>query len=237
MSGWFAARPVAPGVICLTEHAVHDFYRANIHVVQGRDADLVVDTGTGVAALRPALGPRERPVLAVATHAHVDHVGGLHEFAGRLGPAVEAEAFATMDDAVTLQHWFRAQAGALERPPAPGFDLASWRLTPAALTGLLAEGDRIDLGDRLFRVLHLPGHSPGSLGLLEEREGLFLTGDAIYDDTLVDDLPGSDPETYCRTMERLRGLDVALCLGGHGEPFDRARLVRIAEAYLRARAP
>jgi glyoxylase-like metal-dependent hydrolase (beta-lactamase superfamily II) len=237
MSGWFAARPVAPGVTCLTEPAVHDFYRANIHLVRGRDADLVVDTGTGVAPLLPALGPADRPRIAVATHAHVDHAGGLHAFAQRLGPAAEAEALAGMDETATLQHWFRAQTAALSHPPSPGFALADWRLTPAPLTRRLAEGDRIDLGDRRFTVLHLPGHSPGSLGLIEERTGLFLTGDAIYADTLVDDLPGSDIAAYCATMERLRTLDVALCLGGHGEPFDRAGMVAIAETYLRHRAP
>jgi glyoxylase-like metal-dependent hydrolase (beta-lactamase superfamily II) len=42
----------------------------------------------------------------------------------------------------------------------------------------------IDTGDRHFEVLHLPGHSPGSIGLWEERSGTLFSGDAIYDGPL-----------------------------------------------------
>ncbi|MGQ0565133.1 MAG: MBL fold metallo-hydrolase [Gemmobacter sp.] len=230
---WFHATAVAPGLTCLTEPHVHDFYRANIWHLAGRDADLVVDFGCGLFPLRPALPLTGRPVIAVATHAHIDHVGGFHEFADRRGPAAEAQHFAAMDEPGTLQATLRAIPDALARLPAPDFDLAAWTLTPAPLSTALREGDLIDLGDRRFRVLHLPGHTPGSLGLLDETDGLFFTGDAIYDDTLVDDRPGSDIAAYCATMDRLRHLDVSLACGGHGPPFDRARMVGIAEDYLR----
>ncbi|MFZ1348812.1 MAG: MBL fold metallo-hydrolase, partial [Tabrizicola sp.] len=95
-----------------------------------------------------------------------------------------------------------------------------------------AEGDRIDLGDRQFTVLHLPGHSPGGIGLLDEVGGLFLTGDAIYDDEILDELPGASIPDYLRTMERLRGIDFRLAIGGHGPEMSRQRLIAIAEDYL-----
>ena len=49
------------------------------------------------------------------------------------------------------------------------------------MTRALDEGDVIDLGDRVFKVLHLPGHSRGSIGLLEEATGVFFSGDVIYE--------------------------------------------------------
>jgi glyoxylase-like metal-dependent hydrolase (beta-lactamase superfamily II) len=232
---WFDATTVAPGLTCLTEPAVHEFFRANIWHLAGRDADLVVDFGCGLSPLRAALPLTGRPVIAVATHAHVDHVGGFHAFADRRGPAIEAHYFAAMDEPGTLQGELRDQPGALSRLPAPGFDLSRWSLVPAPLTTALHEGDVIDLGDRRLNVLHLPGHSPGSLGLLDDRDGLFFTGDAIYDDTLVDDVPGSDISAYLKTMERLRQLDLRLACGGHGKPFDCRRLRAIAESYVLAK--
>ncbi len=235
MTGWFTSTTVAPGVICLTEPAVHEFYRANVYHLVGRDADLVVDFGCGLAPLRPVLPLSGRPVIAVATHAHVDHVGGFHEFDDRRGPAAEASHFAAMDEPGTLQSTLRNIPDALHRLPTPGFDLARWSLTPAPLTTALRDGDVIDLGDRRFTVLSLPGHSPGSMGLMDETDGLFFTGDAIYDDTLVDDLPGSDIPAYLATMDRLRHLDLSLALGGHGAPFGKARLRAITEGYLRQR--
>jgi glyoxylase-like metal-dependent hydrolase (beta-lactamase superfamily II) len=234
---WFEVTPLGPALWRTTEPAVNPFYRANAYTIHGRDADLQVDFGCGLAPLRPALPLTGRPVIAVATHAHVDHVGGLHEFSDRRGPAAEAATFAAMDDAGTLQLWLRggAEGAAYSSPPAPGFRLADWRLVPAPLTLALSEGDLIDLGDRRFRVLHLPGHSPGSLGLLDEAAGLFLSGDAIYDDMLVDDVPGASVADYLRTMQRLLTLDFAAAHGGHGPEMTRARLREIAGNYITER--
>lgn len=228
MTDWFARSAPAPGVTCWTEPFAPPFYRANLYRLRGRDADLWVDFGCGLAPLPTP----DRPAIAVATHAHVDHIGGFHAFSDRRGHAAETAAFASMDEAATLAHWLRADPEGLGRLPHGGFDLAAWRQTPAPLTATLAEGDRIDLGNRSFTVLHLPGHSPGSIALLDEAAGLMFAGDAIYDDALVDDVPGADITAYRATMERLRGLDVALVLGGHGPPFGRTRMVDIAEDYL-----
>ncbi len=235
---WFLTEPLAAGLFRTTEPAVNDWYRANAYTVHGRDADLQVDFGCGFAPLRPALPLTGRPVIALATHAHVDHVGGFHEFSDRRGPAAEAGAFADMAPEATLQHWLReeVEGPAFDAPPSAGFRLADWRLVPAPLTQVLAEGDVIDLGDRRFRVLHLPGHSPGSLGLLDEAAGLLLSGDAIYDDTLVDDVPGASVPDYLVTMDRLRRLDLAQAHGGHGPAMTRARLREIAEDYMRTRS-
>ena len=61
------------------------------------------------------------------------------------------------------------------------------------------EGDRIDLGDRAFSVLSLPGHTPGSIGLWDEADGTLFCGDAVYaEDPLIDQAPTSDVEAYLR---------------------------------------
>ncbi len=235
---WFETVEVATGIWRITEPAVHSFYRANAYLVAGRERDLVLDFGVGVAPLRPALPRPGRPVLAVASHAHVDHIGGFHEFDDRLGHLAEAGSFAAMDDAGTLQHWFRDErAGpSLARLPAAGFNLSRWALQPAPLTATLAEGDVIDLGDRRFRVLHLPGHSPGSVGLLDEADGTLLSGDAIYEGGLVDDIPGASVPEYLVTMERLARLDCRQVLAGHGRSLSGAEMQDIARGYLAAKA-
>ena len=93
----------------------------------------------------------------------------------------------------------------------------------------------IDLGDRAFEVLHLPGHSPGSIGLWEEASGVLFSGDAIYDGPLLDELQGSDVEDYAATVRRLRQLPVEVVHGGHENSFGRARLVELCDAYLARR--
>lgn len=232
--GWFHTQQIEPGLFRTVEPHVDPMFRANLYTLHGRDADLQLDFGVGVAPLRPALPLTGKPVIAVASHAHVDHVGGFHEFARRCGPAAEADAFTDMAEAGTLQGAFRDWPDALTALPEPGFRLQDWRLVPAPLTRRLREGDRIDLGDRVFTVLVLPGHSPGSLALLDERDGLLLSGDAVYDDELVDDIPGASVADYRRTMARLLDLDFRIVHGGHGPAFTPARLREIALGYLEA---
>jgi glyoxylase-like metal-dependent hydrolase (beta-lactamase superfamily II) len=97
------------------------------------------------------------------------------------------------------------------------------------------EGDVIDLGDRSFEVLHLPGHSPGGIGLFERSTGILLSGDAIYDGPLIDEFPDADIGAYCQTMRRLRSLPVTIVHGGHDPSFSRARMVEIVDRYLEQR--
>lgn len=230
---WFSCARLAEGLDMLTEPYVHPYMRANIHHLRGRDRDLVVDTGMGLADLTAALDLTPgKPVLAVATHIHLDHVGSLHAFAERAGPTVSAEGFATMPDVLTYADMFRTMQDPVERAPAPGWEAADYRLEPAPLTLRLGEGDVVDLGDRRFTVLHLPGHSPDSIALFDEADGLFFSGDAIYDDQLLDDLPDSDRAAYRRTMQRLLDLPIRVGHGGHGPAFDWARMRRIAGDYL-----
>ncbi|MDR6972864.1 glyoxylase-like metal-dependent hydrolase (beta-lactamase superfamily II) [Leifsonia shinshuensis] len=119
----------------------------------------------------------------------------------------------------------------------PGFDIGSYTITAATPTATLEDGDTVDLGDRRLRALHLPGHTRGSLCLFDEEAGALFSGDVIYDDILLDDLHESDVDQYVATMLRLQDLPVQTVYPGHGDPFDRARMLEIIADYLRTRAP
>ena len=232
-TNWFSTHAISDRLTRICEPHVHPFFRANMFHVVGRDADLVIDFGMGLADLRSVLRiPPGKPVLAVATHVHVDHVGSFHEFEMRLGHAAEADAFASMPDAATLAGYFRKQPDALSATAPTGMTPEAYEIPPAPLTRILAENDVVDIGGASYTVLHLPGHSPGSIGLFEERTGEFFSGDAIYEGGLVDDLPGCDIEVYKGTMGRLAELDAGVVHGGHGVMFGRDRLRAIALNYL-----
>jgi glyoxylase-like metal-dependent hydrolase (beta-lactamase superfamily II) len=123
--------------------------------------------------------------------------------------------------------------------PYRGYDPAAYRLRPARVTRALADGDEISLGDRTLTVLHLPGHSPGSIALLDRGNGILFTGDVVYDDDeLLDELDGSDIAGYLQTMARLAALPadaVRVVHAGHDASFGRARLNQLTGGYLRAR--
>jgi glyoxylase-like metal-dependent hydrolase (beta-lactamase superfamily II) len=247
---WFTSTRVADGITHITEPHVHPLLRCNVWHVRGRDRDLVVDTSLGLrplgALVAAALG---HPLLAVATHAHSDHIGGIHEFAERAVHHAEAAVMAapgtvTVDATVygdLVLGPYRA-AGydvpdlLVDAVPPGGLPAAELPRPAAPPTRLLDAGDVVDLGDRAFEVLHLPGHSPGSIGLWEIATGVLFSGDAVYDGPLLDELDGSDVAAYAVTMRRLRALPVRVVHAGHEASFGRERLVELCDAYLAARA-
>jgi len=89
------------------------------------------------------------------------------------------------------------------------------------------------LQQEAYQVLHVPGHSPGSIALWDAKSRTVFSGDAVYDGDLLDALYHSNPETYRLTLERLRRLDAEVVHGGHYPSFGKARLQEIVDAYLR----
>jgi glyoxylase-like metal-dependent hydrolase (beta-lactamase superfamily II) len=248
---WFQRRRIGD-VTLLWEPHVHPLLRCNIWHVRGRDADLLVDTGLGVASLRTAAADLfGSHLFAVATHTHADHGGGMHEFSERWVHAEEADKARSghYHFPLDVDAWTPERREAIERSgygpgleggmltavPVPGYRAADYRLRGFEPTRLLQEGEMVDLGDRSFEVLHLPGHSPGSIGLYERSTQMLFSGDAIYDGPLLDTLPDSDVAVYRRTMERLLELPVSIVHAGHDPSFGRERLRVLARAYLEAR--
>ncbi len=83
---WWRSSSISPRVTRIWEPHVTRLLRCNIWHVRGSHRDLLVDTGLGVAPLRSAFPELfDREPIVVATHAHHDHVGGLHEFHERRG--------------------------------------------------------------------------------------------------------------------------------------------------------
>jgi glyoxylase-like metal-dependent hydrolase (beta-lactamase superfamily II) len=234
---WYRTRAVGDGITHIDEPNIKPFYRCNIWHVRGRDRDMLLDSGSGVVSLVAQISLlAERPVLAVASHTHFDHIGNHHEFPQRAVHAAEAEILAHPEPAKILADVYATEEMFTALPPG-GFDRNAYRVAPAPATRLLGDGEVIDLGNRHFEVLHLPGHSPGSIALWEKATGILFGGDVVYDGQLLDDNYHSVVADYVRSMERLRELPVRVVHGGHMPSFGRDRLRAIIDGYLAEKAP
>lgn len=224
------------GVWRIEELYAHPYCRGAIWVVDGVERRLVLDAGWGLAALRthvPALF--DRPIVAVASHTHFDHIGGLDQFSDRLVHPLEAGILADPTPA-NVQSWpFLRDYDALVFDPVPGgFDAEGWRLPPMPAE-TVGEGDRIELGARTLAVLHTPGHSPGHLCLFEEATGYLFAADAIYEGELFDDVPGASVPDLLKSHARLAGLPSTRVFPSHFGVFERPRLLELMDAYRRAK--
>lgn len=229
---WYEIADVGAGVSRVLESHVAPWMRCNMWLVRGRERNLLIDNGMGLRPLKAeiaALG--ERPVAAVCTHCHFDHMGCLHEFDVRLGSSHEAEIFAGPQlDNTCARAWIAGDL--LTALPHEGYALDQYRIHPAPLTGYLDEGDVLDTGDRAFQVVHTPGHSPGSIALYEKSTGILFSGDIVYDGQLIDNAWHSNPEAYRESLHRLRELPVEIVHAGHEGSFGRDRLIELIDLYL-----
>jgi len=248
---WFVRERIDDAITMLREPHVVPLMRCNIWHLRGRDRDLLVDAGMGLVSLASEISDlADKPITAVASHGHDDHIGGFHEFDDVRAHPHEASLLLEppLDSLEPRMAWGDDAVDALERAGypmpeqyfvtalPPGFALDTYRQQPVRAVHQIVEGDVVDLGDRSFEVLHLPGHSPGSIGLWEAATGTLFSGDAIYDGPLLDELPESSISDYCNTMERLLTLPVTVVHAGHDDSFDRDRLHELAREYLARRA-
>ena len=190
---------------------------------------------TGLATKRAALVARLREAgclpgtlaLVLLTHGDVDHAGNAKHLRDVYGAKVgihpdDAPMIETGDmdlgrkpvpDRVTMTGRFIRVAGTLMELTRRGDALGT--LTP----DLLVDED-FDLSPYGLdaRVLHLPGHSRGSIGVLTASGDLFC-GDLLYHWRKVSVPIMDDAAAHAASMAKLRRLDVKTVYPGHGKPF------------------
>lgn len=231
---WWRVRPMGDGVTMIDEPHIREFYRCNVWHVRGRDRDMLVDSGMGVVSLRewvPLVS--ERPLEAVASHTHFDHIGCHHEFPCRSCHGAEAHLLRAPTRANTFADKYVTDDIFSALPPAP-YHSATYRVAAAPVTRILWDGDIVDLGDRRFQVIHTPGHSPGGIALWEAATGILFSGDIVYDGELIEGPSAEEQRQYRDSMVRLLDLPVRVVHGGHFPSYDGARHRAIIRAWLDA---
>jgi glyoxylase-like metal-dependent hydrolase (beta-lactamase superfamily II) len=96
----------------------------------------------------------------------------------------------------------------------------------AGVDRLLGDGDTLAMGDRVFEVIHAPGHSSDSICLYNEDEGVLFAGDSPL---LITSSEGSYEAGFQRTLERLCARDVRRIYFGHGPPLTERCNERLRE--------
>ena len=159
------------------------------------------------------------------------HIGGHYEFDERVVHEAEADILADPSLEATVAADYLGENW-IDAVPLNEAGKREYFIRPAPATRIVNEGDVLDLGNRHFEVFHLPGHSPGSICLWEEKTRTLFSGDVIYDGELLDELYHSEKQTYYNSLVRLRDLPVDTVHGGHYGSFGRERLVQLIDNYL-----
>jgi glyoxylase-like metal-dependent hydrolase (beta-lactamase superfamily II) len=194
----FKAKLVAEKVWCIDDKGADNFY-----LVEGKDKALLIDTGTGAGHLKEYLVSLTKlPIIVANTHGHPDHAGGNFEF---------DQVYAHPADFEMIQKYGNQEKRAGNANP------------KSTVLNSVKQGYQFDLGGRKLEVVEVPGHTKGSICLLDSRHRILFTGD--NDNSLVWlFLKECTPlEIYLQTLEKLnqRAGEFETILPGHGIPLDK----------------
>ena len=142
------------------------------YVVLGKEKAALIDTGMGIDSIAEVIREiTDLPIVVICTHGHPDHAGGNAEFEPALINPADRDVFERM---TTLE--FRQQdVGRM-----PGGEKWASRLQPQGPSPVDAQdGQLIDLGGRTLELLFAPGHTHGSMFVMDRQTGAVFTGDNV----------------------------------------------------------
>ncbi len=174
----------------------------------------VIDPGGDLEHVKRAIAETKMtPEKIILTHGHIDHAGGAHELKEDLGVLIEGphEADKFLLDGLEDQG---REYGVHAKNATPD----RW----------LDEGDDVSIGGHTFDILHCPGHSPGSVVLVNHAHKFAIVGDVLFQGSIGrTDFPYGDHEaliTAIKTKLFPLGDDYAfICGHGPGSTIGRER--------------
>lgn len=205
-------------------HRIPGLKRANAYLLLGEtltlvDTGMAGDTGAILGAIHELGRKPADLVRIIVTHHHTDHTGSLAALKERTGaqvlahpadaPYISGERPRPLPKHLFLQLLFRLMRTRSHRGETP-------------VDATIQDGDRLALLGGAT-VIHVPGHTPGSIVLHFPAERLLITGDAIIVQGGKPRLPPSffsqDAEQAIASARRLAMLDFETLCGGHGDPI------------------
>jgi glyoxylase-like metal-dependent hydrolase (beta-lactamase superfamily II) len=214
----------------------------NAWALASGDGVVLVDTGMheagSLAHLERALeqvGLRlEHVRRVICTHAHVDHCGQAPSIAERAGCEVwlhpaHGHLTRSLEDP---EHTMLRRAEVARQSGVPEHDIRRWLEARSGqgsgqagvlrADGELVDGVTVETDLGAWQVIETPGHAPSHVCLHQPERRLLLSGDHLLGRiSLFFDVGWTpDPvQEFLDSLDRVEGLDVRLCLAGHGRPF------------------
>ena len=234
---WFTVQPIDQTTFAISEYGhwekVHSF------LLIGENQAALIDTGLGIDHIKRVTDQlTDLDILVLTTHVHWDHIGGHGEFETIYVHKEEEDWLINGIHGLPIEQVRKNVGRDITLPVPPSFQPDTYKPFQGTPTGVLHDGDEIELGNRKLTIYHTPGHSPGHIAILDTSRGYLFTGDLLYDETPVYAFfPTTDPEQLVNSLEKIAAIpNVKRIYGGPNtvglDPVILAE-VKEAAAYLK----
>lgn len=214
MSDWFTVKQLDKDTYSISEYK--HWEESHSYLLIGNAYGLLIDTGLGIGNIgQQVMKLTDRPIIAVATHVHWDHIGGHKYFPNFYVHADEANwlngAFPLPLD--LIRSYVTADCDLpLE------FNIDDYDIFQGHPAKVLRGSEIIDIGGRKIQVMHTPGHSPGHMCFYEKERAYLFAGDLVYMGTLFAYYPSTDPAAYWNSTKQVAQLPVERVFPAHHDP-------------------
>jgi len=228
---WFQITEVDKDIFVIVEPE-----HVQCYLVKGKKLSALIDTGMGFSNIRSAIEPLiDTGIIVLNTHWHYDHTGGNRLFK-EIGiseiemPLIEKD----FPNDVLMEIYI--EPCRLEGIPFPAdFVPEKYEVRGSKATFSLADGDTFDLGGRILEAAATPGHTHGSMSIIDGLTGNLFCGDLIYRGSIYAHLDESDLDAYVDTLQKLmrRYDEIKTVFTGHNAyAMPKTFLASVLEGFL-----
>lgn len=231
-NSWFHVYRLADDLYAITEP--FQWQEVINYLILGQDKALLFDSGNGLGDIKAIVDTiTDMPVTVLASHSHIDHVGGHWQFDTILAPDTD---FTNLRAKGVPNVFVREEASeiALCKALPAGVSESNHHIKPFTPTARVADGSIIDIGGTTLEVLAIPGHTPDALALLDRENGRLFTGDSYYKGPIWLYAPETNLSAYRSSIARLAALAPGLKAvhGAHNVPFsDPGELLKVRDGF------
>ncbi|MEA5016563.1 MAG: MBL fold metallo-hydrolase [Candidatus Limiplasma sp.] len=189
----------------------------HLYLIQGKKHNFVIDTGLGAGSVEPVkerIHSGGKETIVVNTHYHWDHVWGNGSFQGCIiisHPLCREMISSEWERMMGKNGQYRHGEAVMRLPT-------------------LVFQQELSFPEERIKIFHTPGHTPDSISVLDEEDGVLVLADNIGD-TLEELVPSlaCDRQVYRQTLEQYRQMNFEVCISGHNRPLGKEVIQKILD--------
>lgn len=213
---WFKADQVTETIWRISDNG-----EDNIYLITGKDSALLVDNGMGAVDIKGYIRRiTALPLIVINTHGHPDHVGSNNQFTTVYAHPGDFDAITNFTNRTVQKQLLQYMV----RVPIPdSVKFVDRDSMHNAVLRPVYDGHLFNLGNREVEVIHTPGHTRGSICLLDRRDRVLFTGDHIKLLAWLHTKEALSMEEYLKSLQKIkkRAGEFDRLLPGHDSTLNR----------------